>query len=166
MHYVPFPGNARTISAHRGRRRFPLALHGIGPHPGGEALLKTAVLAAVAVVLVNRTIHVAATLVAQIFANRPLKKAFAALARDNAVMPTGGLVLRERVRERVQERVRKIKEKDYGSDSVMPVASSSTSRYLADDAKIEFPEPGQRIHVIPVEIPVGSRTHVHRMACK
>ena len=68
-------------------------MHGIGPHPGGEALLKTAVLASVAVVLVDRAIHVAPALVTQILTNGPLEKAFAAFARDDAIMPTGSLVL-------------------------------------------------------------------------
>ena len=67
--------------------------------------------------------------------------------------------------------MREMKVKNLSFNLMMPmtsivssVASGSTSRYLADDAKIEFPEPGQRIHVIPVEIPLGSPTHVHRMA--
>ena len=48
---------------------------------------------AIAMVLVDRTIHVSAALVTQILADRTLEKAFATLARDHAVVTSRGLVL-------------------------------------------------------------------------
>ena len=80
--------------------------------------MQPAILAPVAVMFVDRTVHVAATLVAQILANRTLEKPLAAFARNHAVVPTGCFVLStgkegvtemnrdERERESEQERER------------------------------------------------------------
>ena len=84
-----------SAGTHRRRRRLPLALNRIGSHPSGEALLKPTVLAAVTVMLVDRAIHVATTLVTQILPNGSLEKAFASLARYYAVVTAGSLVLCE-----------------------------------------------------------------------
>ena len=55
--------------------------------------MQPAILAPVAVMLVDRTVHVAATLVTQILANRTLEKPLAAFARNHAVVPSGSFVL-------------------------------------------------------------------------
>ena len=60
----------------------------ITPHPHGEALLETAVLAPVPVVLSDLTVFVAAALVAQLLADRALEEPLAALAAYGAVVPS------------------------------------------------------------------------------
>ena len=59
----------------------------ITPHPHGEALLQAAVLAPVPVVLGDLAVLVAATLVSQLLADRPLEEPLAALAAYGAVVP-------------------------------------------------------------------------------
>jgi len=61
-------------------------------HAELEALLKSAVLALVTMVLIDGTVMVSATRVGQITSHRTLEEALAALARQYAVMFTGTFV--------------------------------------------------------------------------
>lgn len=72
------------------RKRFELGRGTltITAHSHGEALLEAAVLAAVPVVLRDLAVLVAATLVAQLLADRPLEEPLAALAAYGAVVPS------------------------------------------------------------------------------
>ena len=71
----------------------------ITPHPHGEALLQAAVLAPVPVVLGDLAVFVAAALVAQLFADRPLEEPLAALARPHAVVLARRVVAAHRAQQ-------------------------------------------------------------------
>uniref|UniRef100_A0A8W7PEH8 Secreted protein n=1 Tax=Anopheles coluzzii TaxID=1518534 RepID=A0A8W7PEH8_ANOCL len=68
----------------------PAQILTIAAHATGETLLQPAVLAPVPVVLRHLAVHRAAALVAELFADRPLEEALAALAADRAIVATGG----------------------------------------------------------------------------
>lgn len=58
----------------------------IAPHPAGEALLQTAILTSVAVVLRDLAIHRATALIAQLLPDGPLEEALASFAADGAIV--------------------------------------------------------------------------------
>ena len=71
-----------------------LLLHGLAPHPGGEALRVAAVLAPVALPLVDDAVAVLAARVRQLLAHRPLEEALAALAAERGENVTALLLHR------------------------------------------------------------------------